>query len=284
MKIVLLCPKDHIFANYILKGLIKRYKDMIVGVFESKGASNKGALVSMSRAYFKKGGFYFLFWQGIRQLVFKTGVFFYGLFNFANIKSPFYHWKRLLADKRGVVYLTDDINRDKDIKKLSDLSPDLIVSIFFPHILKNRVLALAKFGCLNIHPSLLPDFKGLHPVFWALAAKSPYAGVSLHSMRPQIDAGPIIAQKKIEVLSHDTEHALYAKACVMGLDLLIGAIDRLGREGGFLHISENNPAGNYYSIPDRRAIRDFRQAKRKLFNFRELFYDFGDFLAPKAIS
>lgn len=284
MRIILLCPSGHMFANYIVKGIIERYKDMVIGVFESKQASNKGSLIGMSKAYFKKGGFYFLFFQGIRQLIFNAGLSFYGLFRFSNTKSPFCHWRRLLADKRGIVYLTDDINRDKDIQKLSDLSPDLIISVFFPQILKNRILNLAKFGCLNIHPSLLPDFKGLHPIFWALSAKRPYTGVSLHSMRTEIDAGPIIMQRKIEILSHDTEHTLYAKSCVIGLDLLIAVVDRLNQEGKISYASEGNLGGDYYSIPDKDAIRDFRQAKRKLFNFRELFYDFGDFLTPRTIS
>lgn len=278
MRIVLLCSKDHVFANYLVRHLVGKYKDMIVGIFESEGLSGNKSFFQTLRLYFRKSGFCFLFFQGIRQLIFKVGKTTSRFLRSGNKKSPFYHWRRLLGTSSATIYRTVDINSDDDIQKLSNLSADLIISIFFPQVLKSRVLESVRFGCLNMHPSLLPAYKGLHPVFWALACSESYIGMSVHLMQLKVDCGQILLQKKIEVLERDTEHSLYVKSCVIGAELLTQIVDRLQKSGSFPDAVISNTDGNYYSIPDRRAIRAFCNAGRKFFHLRELFYEFEHFI------
>lgn len=102
-------------------------------------------------------------------------------------------------------------------------APDLVILAGYMKILGPEVVAAFKDRILNIHPSLLPDFKGLHPQRQALEAGVSEAGCTVHLVDDTLDGGPILAQAKVEVFSEDTEqelseriliqeHRLYPKA------------------------------------------------------------------------
>jgi hypothetical protein len=101
------------------------------------------------------------------------------------------------ADPKPRVLITRDINDAQGLQFVAESTPDLLVSAFFNQRLRGPALALPKHGCLNIHPSLLPEAKGVDPVFQALLNGAPL-GVTVHFMTPELDAGGILAQRAIE--------------------------------------------------------------------------------------
>ena len=109
------------------------------------------------------------------------------------------------------------------LQQVQHFQPDLVVLAGFMRILPASFVAKFARRIINIHPSLLPKFKGLHTHRRALAAGEKYHGASVHFVTPDLDAGPVIAQIKIKINADDTEatlsarvlreeHALYARA------------------------------------------------------------------------
>lgn len=82
---------------------------------------------------------------------------------------------------------------------ISALEPDLLLSAAYARILPEEVLLLPRIGAINVHPSLLPDYRGLQAVWWALYEGRTTIGVTVHEMTASIDKGPILAQASLEV-------------------------------------------------------------------------------------
>jgi methionyl-tRNA formyltransferase len=85
---------------------------------------------------------------------------------------------------------------DLDVSLLNEV--DLILLLWWPHIIKEEIIVKPRRGVINLHPSLLPFNRGKHPYYWAIVDGTPY-GVSIHCVTPGIDDGPIIYQKKISI-------------------------------------------------------------------------------------
>ena len=164
------------------------------------------------------------------------------------------------------VFATRDVNDRHGLEFLSDCAPDLLVSAFFNQRLRAPALAVPKLACLNIHPSLLPEHKGVDPVFQALLRRSPL-GVTVHFMIPELDAGRILLQKPIEHRAGASVFEITARVYSEGADLLAGAIDRIvqGETG-----TPQSGAGSYRSCPTRREVRDLRARGGSLVRLSDL--------------
>ena len=119
---------------------------------------------------------------------------------------------------------------------------------------------------VNLHPSFLPDYRGISPVFWALANHEKKAGVTLHQMSEQIDAGRIINQQEIIIAEKETEHSLYLKCSQVGGRLLREFILKFGP----VDFKDNREEGRYFSLPTRAAVSNFKKNGQKFFTLREL--------------
>ena len=104
----------------------------------------------------------------------------------------------LYKHKIKVFKINEEITKGS-FKYLKNSNLDLIISISCPIILNQEVLMIPSLGCINVHCSLLPKYRGLMPSFWTLFYKEKYTGVSIFLMNEYIDDGPIIYQKKIKV-------------------------------------------------------------------------------------
>lgn len=98
---------------------------------------------------------------------------------------------------------------------------DLIITACHGQIIPQETLDLLKYGALNIHPSLLPKYRGAAPVPWTLLNQEAITGVTIIKMTNKVDAGPILAQEKIKLNSTDTAEDLLIKLFKLGTKLLI---------------------------------------------------------------
>ncbi len=105
-------------------------------------------------------------------------------------------------------------------KQLAGFKPDVIVVAAFGQLLPKAVLELPRLGCLNVHPSLLPKFRGASPVAAAILAGDGFAGVSIILLDEGMDSGPILARAQIPVADSDTTASLGEKLSVVGAGLL----------------------------------------------------------------
>lgn len=95
---------------------------------------------------------------------------------------------------------------------------DLVISYYYPHILRKENLGAPKFGCINIHPSYLPFNRGAHPNVWAIVDET-LAGVTIHWMDDGVDTGNILYQEAVPVFQHDTGESLYKRLLDTSLSL-----------------------------------------------------------------
>ncbi len=110
--------------------------------------------------------------------------------------------------------------------KLREISPDLLISASCGKILSKEILALPRFGCLNVHPSLLPKYRGCSPIQTAILKGDEKTGVTIFLMAEGIDQGKIISQKEIEISAEDDYPSLEKKLTQAGSDLLIKTIPK----------------------------------------------------------
>jgi methionyl-tRNA formyltransferase len=164
------------------------------------------------------------------------------------------------------VLTTRNINDAEGLRFLADCAPDLLVSAFFNQRLQAPALALPKRGCLNIHPSLLPEAKGVDPVFQSLLQGIPL-GVTVHFMTPELDAGRIVAQRPITGRAGSSVFATTALLFREGSELLAAAIDSIvGGAAG----SPQSGAGSYQSWPTRQELSRLRRRGGALLRLGDL--------------
>lgn len=97
---------------------------------------------------------------------------------------------------------------DEAMAEITKLAPDLIIVVAYGKILPKKLLDLPKFGCLNIHPSYLPSYRGPSPIQTAILNGDQFTGVSIIKLDEKMDHGPIITQQEFEILADDNYESL----------------------------------------------------------------------------
>jgi folate-dependent phosphoribosylglycinamide formyltransferase PurN len=165
------------------------------------------------------------------------------------------------------VHITRNLNDADGLKFLAACAPDLLVSAYFNQRVHAPALALPKHGCLNIHPALLPEAKGVDPVFQSLLHGAPPFGVTVHFMTPELDAGRIVAQRPIEAGARSSVFAITARLFREGAELLATAIESIA--GGATG-SPQSGIGSYQSWPTPREVRSLRARGGALLHLADL--------------
>jgi methionyl-tRNA formyltransferase len=116
------------------------------------------------------------------------------------------------------------------IHYLQTLKPQLISAIAYGQLLPKEILSLPEYGCVNLHPSLLPKYRGPAPIPWAILEGEDVTGVTTMLMGEGMDDGPIFLQKKIKIERMDTAATLHDKLAIIGAELLLETIEGLEKE------------------------------------------------------
>jgi methionyl-tRNA formyltransferase len=124
----------------------------------------------------------------------------------------------------------ENINAAESIDALRKLNPHLAVIVAYGQILKPEVLALPEKGCLNLHASLLPKYRGAAPIQWAIARGEQKTGLTTMFINERMDAGDIIAQEQEEIRTEDTAATLSARLADKGAKLLLETIEMIRHE------------------------------------------------------
>jgi methionyl-tRNA formyltransferase len=118
------------------------------------------------------------------------------------------------------VYQPKSLRKEESAAPLRDWSPDLIVVAAFGQILRPHVLDLPPHGCLNVHASLLPRWRGASPIQHALMAGDAETGICLMQMDPGLDTGPVYVCRRTPITADDTAATLHDRLAQLGADLL----------------------------------------------------------------
>src|SRR5471030_766059 len=122
------------------------------------------------------------------------------------------------------IYQPEKIGSATSVAQLTYLKPDLIVVAAYGQILTKDILNLPKYGCLNIHASLLPKYRGASPIHAAVAAGERQSGVTIMWMDEGLDTGDILLQETVTLRRHDTAESLHDRLAKIGADALLKAL------------------------------------------------------------
>lgn len=132
------------------------------------------------------------------------------------------------AEERGIPVLQPERVRDEAfLKTFRDMNPDLVVLVAFGQILPMEIIEYPGMGCLNIHPSLLPRYRGAAPINWAIIRGEEKTGVTIIRMDVGVDSGDILLQKETPIGPEETCDDLHDRLAGQGARLLLEAIKGL---------------------------------------------------------
>ncbi len=135
------------------------------------------------------------------------------------------------ALQAGIEVLQPEKVRAKEfIETLKTYHADLIAVTAFGQILPEEILNMPKYGCINVHGSLLPKYRGAAPLQWAIINGEKETGVTTMYMAKGMDTGDMLLKEKIEVSSQDTYGSIHDKLCVIGAELLLKTIEGLEKD------------------------------------------------------
>ena len=146
------------------------------------------------------------------------------------------------------------------------LEPDMIVTCAYGQIIPKVILDYPKYGCINVHGSLLPKLRGGAPIHHAIIDGYNSTGITIMYMAPGMDDGDIISQREIEILDSDNLESLHDKLSILGRDLLLDTLPSI-IEGSNKRIKQNEDEVTFgYNIKREEEHIDFNKTKREVFN------------------
>jgi len=172
-----------------------------------------------------------------------------------------------LAEKLNLPVLQPLKARDeKFIGELRELKPDLIIVVAYGQILPQSILDLPPFGCLNVHTSLLPKYRGAAPIQWAIADGEPETGVTIMKMDAGLDTGPILSTRRTPILPTDDSQILHDRLAQLGAELLAETIPAY--VAGKISPQPQPAEGSTYAakIKKEDGQIDWQQPARKIWN------------------
>lgn len=152
------------------------------------------------------------------------------------------------------------------VEELASLKPDLIVTAAYGQILPKSVLDLPKYGCLNVHGSLLPKYRGGAPIQRSIINGEKETGVTLMYMAEGLDTGDMIAKTVVPIEDEDTAGTIFEKLSVVGAELLIRQLPMI-LDGTAERIPQNDEESTYAANLTREDEKiDWHATSREIFN------------------
>ncbi len=158
-----------------------------------------------------------------------------------------------------------NLKSDEIFGTLRGLEPDVIVVAAYGHIVPKRILELPKFGCVNVHASLLPAYRGAAPIQWAVLNGEKKSGATIMRMGEVLDAGDILAQREVVLAEDETAESLFERISACGADLLPETLKKLG-EGTIIPIPQPAKSTTEYArmITKKDGQIDWKRSAKEL--------------------
>ena len=254
MKILILTQDDSFFIPHNIALLHKDFE--IVGIVQ---IDSKYALAN---ANMKKK---FLHWFGLWQCGKMAAVLFTR--KLLNLLDPLFCWKLLngegslkhLAARYHLPFrLISNVNDPAFVEDVRKLDPDVICSYSAPQVIKEPLLSMPKYGNINVHGSLLPNFRGTLPSFWTIYKGAERLGATVHYMSAKIDDGKIILQGSAPAENVKTMFQAMKVTKEIGGKIMLEALHQI--EDNKVTPKENDASqGEYYTWPTDEDVKDFRK-------------------------
>ena len=179
---------------------------------------------------------------------------------------------KVYANEHNIpVYQPVSLKTDDVYNQLCDIAPDYIVVVAYGKILPERIINLPKHGCINVHGSLLPNYRGASPIQWSIVNGEKVTGVTTMFMDCGVDTGDILLKKECEIADDDTYETLHDKLSELGAKLLIDTLD--GLNNGEIKPIAQGECKCYTPIITKEMGRlDFSKPAKEVYNLIRGFY------------
>ena len=149
------------------------------------------------------------------------------------------------------VFQPDSFREEETVEQLRALKPDICAVVAYGRILPQKVLDVPTFGCINIHASILPQYRGSAPYQWAVLDGRAETGVTAMYLCRKMDAGDVIDVSKTPIGENETAGELLDRLAVLGADLLSKTLTRFAREGKVPAVPQNPEEVSYAPMLDK---------------------------------
>lgn len=153
---------------------------------------------------------------------------------------------KVCAQKYGIpVFQPVKVKEPEAVETLRGYQADIFVVAAFGQLLSEEILAMPKYGCVNIHASLLPKYRGAGPIQWAIINGEKITGVTIMQMDKGLDTGDMLFQTEVEIASDETADTLHDKLAAAGARLIVEALEKI--ETGEVTPVKQNDADSCYA-------------------------------------
>ena len=255
-KRLVFCTYPSLYSDIVLSGLLESTQVELVGVVcSTRILSKRYGAISGSLRQIRLSG-----WRYATYLWVVTDL--YRLLRWL-LRRPTLRGR---LKRLGIPVLdTRDINATASVEVLRRWQADVMLSAHFNQLIGPEVLALPRLACINIHPSLLPEFQGVDPAFYALLRQARETGVTVHVQDEQFDHGRILEQSPLKPRWHDSLLSLNMKLFRLGV---LSAVRQVVALDVDTQGSAQLAGGQYDSWPGQDAVAEFRR-RYKLFRWKE---------------
>src|SRR5258708_2109499 len=164
-----------------------------------------------------------------------------------------------LCNAYGIPYAKiGNPNASEFVEGIRRRSPDLLVSVACPFILKEPVLSVAPKGAINIHHAPLPRYKGMMPTFWQLYHGEQQLGVTIHYMAAKVDEGDALLQESLPLTAGESLHTLIRRSKRHGAHCMAKVVRSL-QANDAVATRMDHAQGSYFTFPRREEAREFRR-------------------------
>jgi methionyl-tRNA formyltransferase len=254
MRIVLITQDDRFYLakniDYLIKNLPRNVVISGCVVTSVSPFGKKESFVKKAFKTFNIFGLYFFLRYSIRYL-FALG----SKENKVGAKLK----KHLIPE----IQLVNSINSSASLERIKEHAPDLLISIGGNEIFKRPLIDLAALGCLNLHTSPLPKYRGLMPSFWVLKNQEKSTAVSVFYVDEGIDSGPILVQEQVEI-NGQSQAELIKETKKIGMDCIVKAVSKI-IANDIETIPNDDKQMTYFRFPTKNDVSEFRRVGAKFF-------------------
>ena len=179
-------------------------------------------------------------------------------------KVQFSPVKEKAAEYKIPVLQPEKARDEEFIQELETIAPDVIVVVGYGQILPERILNLPKYGCINVHGSLLPKYRGAAPIQWAVLNGEEKTGITTMYMEKGLDTGDMIDKAEVVLDPKETAGSLHDKLMNLGADLLLETLDKL-EKGTIVRTKQDDSQSCYAKMLSKEMGRmDFSRSAKEL--------------------
>lgn len=164
------------------------------------------------------------------------------------------------------VYQPSSLKEKDVLEQIQSMSPQAIIVVAYGHILPEKILQLPPSGCINVHASLLPKYRGAAPIHWAVINGEQETGISTMVMDKGLDTGDILLQKKIRISMEDTAGKIHDSLALLGAQAIIETLEKL-QAGKITPRKQDEQSATYAKMIDKEVEKiDWSSPAENVFN------------------